>query len=257
MRDFAYLVSAVCFILALKGLSSPRTARNGNLVGAGGAVLAVIVVFTTDGLNHILPILVAVAAGTAVGAVVARRVQMTAMPQLVAIFNGVGGGAAALVALLELADTDGGLSLAAAVFSMIVGTVSFSGSMLTFAKLQELMTGRPVIFPGGPFVFGGTLAVAIGLGRWSRARRAGRVRHSHSGAVARRLAAVTRGMLRVDAHESGPHLLMQRPQRLQIPGPVCGLVRRLEDLAVELFDGRRVTVLAEASGCRTAARGGD
>jgi len=164
VRDFAYLVSAVCFILALKGLSSPRTARNGNLVGAGGAVLAVIVVFTTDGLNHILPILVAVAAGTAVGAVVARRVQMTAMPQLVAIFNGVGGGAAALVALLELADTDGGLSLAAAVFSMIVGTVSFSGSMLTFAKLQELMTGRPVIFPGGPFVFGGTLAVAIGLG---------------------------------------------------------------------------------------------
>ena len=164
MRDFAYLVSGVCFILALKGLSSPRTARYGNLVGAAGAVLAVIVVFTTKGLDHILPILLAVAAGTAVGAVVARRVQMTAMPQLVAIFNGVGGGAAALVALLELASTDGGLPLAAAIFSLIVGSVSFSGSGVTFAKLQELMTGRPVIFPGGPFVFGGTLAIAIGFG---------------------------------------------------------------------------------------------
>ncbi len=164
MRDFAYLVSAVCFILALKGLSSPRTARNGNLVGAAGAVLAVIVVFTTKGLDHLLPILVAVAAGTVVGALVARRVQMTAMPQLVAIFNGVGGGAAALVALLELASTDDGLPLAAAIFSLIVGSVSFSGSAVTFAKLQELMTGRSVIFPGGPLVFGGTLAVAIGLG---------------------------------------------------------------------------------------------
>jgi len=164
VRDFAYLVSGVCFILALKGLSSPRTARYGNLVGAAGAVLAVIVVFTTKGLDHILPILLAVAAGTAVGAVVARRVQMTAMPQLVAIFNGVGGGAAALVALLELASTDGGLPLAAAIFSLIVGSVSFSGSGVTFAKLQELMTGRPVIFPGGPFVFGGTLAIAIGFG---------------------------------------------------------------------------------------------
>jgi H+-translocating NAD(P) transhydrogenase subunit beta len=164
VRDFAYLVSAVCFILALKGLSSPRTARYGSLVGAAGAVLAVIVVFTTEGLDHILPILLAVAAGTTVGAVVARRVQMTAMPQLVAIFNGVGGGAAALVALLELASTDDGLPLAAAIFSLIVGSVSFSGSTVTFAKLQELMTGRPVIFPGGPIAFGGTLAIAIGFG---------------------------------------------------------------------------------------------
>src|SRR5262249_33910334 len=114
--------------------------------------------------GHILPILVAVAVGTVVGALVARRVQMTAMPQLVAIFNGVGGGAAALVALLELASTDDGLPLAAAIFSLIVGSVSFSGSAVPFAKLQELMTGRPVIFPGGPLVFGGTLAVAIGLG---------------------------------------------------------------------------------------------
>ena len=99
----AYLVAAVCFILALKGLSSPRTARGGNLVGAFGAVLACVVVFLYAGLDHVVPILVAIAVGTAVGLVGARRVQMTQMPQLVALFNGVGGGAAALVALLELA----------------------------------------------------------------------------------------------------------------------------------------------------------
>jgi NAD(P) transhydrogenase subunit beta len=164
LRDFAFLVAAVCFILALKGLSSPRTARYGNLIGAAGAVLAVIVVFTIEGLEHIPVILAAVTVGTVVGAVTARRVQMTAMPQLVAIFNGVGGGAAALVALLELSSTDRGLALAAAIFTLIIGSVSFSGSMVTFAKLQELMTGRPVVFPGGPFVFGGVLAVALGLG---------------------------------------------------------------------------------------------
>ncbi len=164
MRDFAYLVAAVCFILALKGLSSPRTARHGNLIGAAGAVLAVVVALTTAGLDHLLAILAAIAAGTVVGAMVARRVRMTAMPQLVAIFNGVGGGAAALVALLELSSTDDGLPLAAAIFTLIVGSVSFSGSMVTFAKLQELMTGRPVTFPGGPYVFAAALGVAVGLG---------------------------------------------------------------------------------------------
>src|SRR3954454_24760636 len=97
--QLAYLVSAVCFILALKGLSSPRTARGGNLIGAFGAVLACVVVFLYADLDHVVAILVAIAVGAAVGFVGARRVQMTQMPQLVALFNGVGGGAAALVAL--------------------------------------------------------------------------------------------------------------------------------------------------------------
>ncbi len=100
--QLGYLVAAVCFILALKGLSSPRTARRGNLIGAAGAVLATVIVFAAAPLDHLVPILVALAIGTAIGAVGAYRVQMTQMPQLVALFNGVGGGAAAIVALIEL-----------------------------------------------------------------------------------------------------------------------------------------------------------
>jgi NAD(P) transhydrogenase subunit beta len=163
----AYLVAAVCFILALKGLSSPRTARAGNLVGAFGAVLACVVVFLYAGLDHVVAILVAIVLGTAVGAVGARRVQMTQMPQLVALFNGVGGGAAALVALLELGDTIGtrpaAFTLAATAFTILVGSVSFAGSLVTFAKLQELMTSRPVVFPGLPVVFGLSIAAALVL----------------------------------------------------------------------------------------------
>lgn len=94
---------------------------------------------------------------------------MTAMPQLVALFNGVGGGAAALVAILELrhADLLSDGALAASAFTILIGAVSFSGSVITFLKLQELMTGRPITFPGGPFVFGGVLVAAVGLGVWT------------------------------------------------------------------------------------------
>ena len=162
-----YLACAVCFILALKGLSSPKTARAGNLVGAVGAVVACTVVFFYANLDHMLPILVAIAIGTVIGVIGARRVQMTQMPQLVALFNGVGGGAAALVALLELGDVIGqdppAFDLAATAFTIVVGSVSFSGSLVTFAKLQELMTSRPVVFPGLPILFGGSLVVALGL----------------------------------------------------------------------------------------------
>ena len=162
-----YLVAAVCFILALKGLSSPKHARAGNLLGAVGAVMACVVVFFYAELDHLVPILVAIALGTVVGVVGAQRVQMTQMPQLVALFNGVGGGAAALVALLELADMVEGeheaFALAATAFTIVVGSVSFSGSMITFAKLQELMTSRPVLFPGLPVLFGGGLLVAVVL----------------------------------------------------------------------------------------------
>src|SRR4029079_7731193 len=97
-----YWVCAVGFILALKGLSGPKTARTGNLIGATAAVVGCAIPFFYADLKHIPLILVAIAIGTAGGFVGARRVQMTQMPQMVALFNGVGGGAAALVALLEL-----------------------------------------------------------------------------------------------------------------------------------------------------------
>ncbi len=167
--QLTYLLAAVCFILALKGLSSPRHARRGNAVGALGAVIACVVVFFYGHLDHVVAILVAIAVGTVIGFVGARRVQMTQMPQLVAMFNGVGGGAAALVALLELADaTDRAgverFTLAATAFTILVGSVSFAGSLVTFAKLQELMTSRPVVFPGLPAAFAVSFVAAVVLG---------------------------------------------------------------------------------------------
>lgn len=157
-----YLAAAVFFILALKGLNSPRTARQGNLLGAFGALLAVVTVFFSARLDNIPWILGAIAVGTAVAAPVARRVQMTQMPQLVALFNGVGGGAAALVALLELGHAEESWVRLAVVFTLLVGAVSFAGSAITFAKLQELMTTRPIVFPGLPVLMAAVLIAALG-----------------------------------------------------------------------------------------------
>ena len=114
-------------------------------------------------MDNVVLILVAIAVGTAGGVYGARKVQMTQMPQMVALFNGVGGGAAALVALLELevvvdlgaGDAVGWFVLVATAFTIFVGSVSFAGSVVTFAKLQDLMTSRPVTFPGLAVVFGG------------------------------------------------------------------------------------------------------
>ncbi|MFM8529740.1 MAG: NAD(P)(+) transhydrogenase (Re/Si-specific) subunit beta, partial [Ilumatobacteraceae bacterium] len=100
--QLAYLVAAVLFILSLKGLSSPKTARLGTLSGAAGALVATIVLFFSGiKLNNLIIIIVAVIVGSVIGLVAARQVKMTAMPQLVALFNGAGGGAAALVAVVE------------------------------------------------------------------------------------------------------------------------------------------------------------
>lgn len=157
-----YLVAAALFILALMGLNSPRTARRGNLVGAAGAALGVVTVFLSARLDNIPWILGAIAVGSAVAAPVARRVKMTQMPQLVAAFNGVGGGAAALVALLELSHTGDAWVRLAIAFTLLVGAVSFAGSAVTFAKLQELMTTRPVVFTGLPVIMAAVLLAAVG-----------------------------------------------------------------------------------------------
>ena len=160
----AYLVAAICFVLALKGLSSPKSARNGNLLGVLGAVLAVVVTFLVEDVGNLSWILAAIAVGAVVGVVFARRVAMTAMPQLVALFNGVGGGAAAIVALLELSESSVTTpSLVAVAFTALIGSVSFAGSAVTFAKLQELMTTRPVTFPGGQYASFGVLGASVAL----------------------------------------------------------------------------------------------
>jgi H+-translocating NAD(P) transhydrogenase subunit beta len=165
--QLGYLAAAVCFIVALKGLSSPRTARRGNLIGAAGAVLACVIVFLVSDIDHLLPILAAISAGTAIGVLTAYRVQMTQMPQLVALFNGVGGGAAAIVAIIELTELGTSsaplFDLLATAFTITVGSVSFAGSVVTFLKLQELMTTRPVVFAGYPILYGLGLLAAIGF----------------------------------------------------------------------------------------------
>lgn len=156
-----YLVAAVCFILALRGLSSPRTARRGNLVGAAGALVAVVTVFLSARLENIPLILLAIVAGAAIAAPVARRVRMTQMPQLVALFNGVGGGAAALVAVLELGHTPEPWVRVAIAFTMLIGAGSFAGSAVTVAKLQELISTRPLLFRGMRWVMTAVLLAAL------------------------------------------------------------------------------------------------
>jgi NAD(P) transhydrogenase subunit beta len=166
--DLVYLLAAIGFILALKGLSSPKQARNGNLLGAGAAAVAVGFTFAypqvrAHSLNLILT-LVAMAVGATIAVRAARTVKMTAMPQMVAIFNGVGGGAAALISivvfLIEAPAKPAVYRIGEVLFGVLVGCVSFSGSAIAFAKLQELMTGRPITYPAQQ-VINAVVGVAI------------------------------------------------------------------------------------------------
>jgi NAD(P) transhydrogenase subunit beta len=161
-----YLVTIVCFIVALKFLSSPRHARKGNWVGGVGMLVAIATTLLLEGIENWGLIIAGLVIGTVVGVVGARTVRMTAMPQMVAIFNGVGGGAAALVALAEWHNaldlaSDETVSIA---LSALIGSISFSGSVVAFAKLQELVSGRPIIFPGQNVVNVLVLVAAAALG---------------------------------------------------------------------------------------------
>ena len=161
-----YLVTIVCFVVALKFLSSPRHARKGNWVGGAGMLVAIATTLLLEGLENWVLIVVGLGIGTVVGVVGARNVRMTAMPQMVAIFNGVGGGAAALVALSEWHEAtdpvwDETISI---VLSALIGSISFAGSVVAFAKLQELVSGRPIVFPVQNVVNVLVLVAAAGLG---------------------------------------------------------------------------------------------
>jgi len=154
LANLLYLIPIVAFILALRFLSNPATARRGNQIGAVGMLVAIVVTWIHVGSASWWAIVVAMAIGGGFGAVAARRVKMTAMPQMVALFNGVGGGAAALIALAELhrilpepgrPKIDIALAIA---LSGLIGAISFSGSLIAFAKLQELIRGRPITYPG-------------------------------------------------------------------------------------------------------------
>src|SRR5438874_5310794 len=168
--DFAYLATIVAFILALKFLSHPATARRGNWIGAVGMLVAIAVTFAQKSVVSYWEIVVGMAIGGSFGAVAARRVKMTAMPQMVALFNGVGGGAAALISLAEfhnLAPDPGRLHgdiSVSIILSALIGAISFAGSMVAFAKLQELIQGRPIVYPGQQVVNGLLLAGVVAAG---------------------------------------------------------------------------------------------
>jgi proton-translocating NAD(P)+ transhydrogenase subunit beta len=176
LSNLLYLVTIVTFILALRYLSNPAHARRGNQIGAVGMLLAIVVTWIKTGGTSWWALALGMAIGGGFGAFAARRVKMTAMPQMVALFNGVGGGAAALIALAEFHRIvpEAGrptydISTAIAL-SGLIGAISFSGSMIAFAKLQELIKGRPITYPGQKFVnlallaFCGALAIAVAAG---------------------------------------------------------------------------------------------
>ena len=168
--NLVYLVTIACFVLALKFLSSPATARRGNWIGAFGMTVAIVATLVKSGVHITWEMPVAAAIGSAFGLVGARRVKMTAMPQMVALFNGVGGGAAALVALAEfheLAPASGRIQgdiSVSILLSALIGSISFSGSLIAFAKLQELIKGRPITYPGQKLVNAAMFLSCVGLG---------------------------------------------------------------------------------------------
>ena len=167
----AYLATIIAFILALRFLSSPTTAPLGNRIGALGMAVAIGATFAQAGLRNYWSILIVMLVSAPIGAYAARAVKMTAMPQMVALFNGVGGGAAALVALADFhhvapepgrIKADVGISI---MLSALIGSVSFAGSLVAFGKLQELIRGRPIVYPGQKLLNGalllGLLAVVL------------------------------------------------------------------------------------------------
>ena len=151
--QLAYLVSAILFVSGIKQLGSPATARSGNARASVAMLLAIVVTLLDNEILDWTTVAAAVIAGAVIGGVLARRIEMTAMPQLVAIFNGFGGGASAAVAAAEFVRLGGsgpGLALGAGVtivLSTLIGAVTFSGSLIAFGKLQGIVTGKPVTFP--------------------------------------------------------------------------------------------------------------
>jgi NAD(P) transhydrogenase subunit beta len=168
--NLAYVLAATLFIFGLKGLSSPRTAVRANLMGACGMLIAILVTLAHRQIIGFVPILAGVILGSAVGALLALKVQMTAIPQMVALLNGFGGAASALVAGAALVETlDAGISPEAQVTiataaSGLIGTVTLWGSLVAFGKLQGLLSGRPLLFPGSKVVNGLLLIVCLAMG---------------------------------------------------------------------------------------------
>ena len=151
----AYLLSSVLFILGLKNLSSPKTARRGNLFAMIAMLIAIIATLIKNEIVDFTFIITGLIIGSTIGVIIARRVSMTAMPQMVALFNGLGGGASAFVALAEYYRLTGGLTthtIVSMIISFFVGAVTLTGSLVAFGKLQGIIKSAPVVFKAQRFI---------------------------------------------------------------------------------------------------------
>jgi H+-translocating NAD(P) transhydrogenase subunit beta len=168
--EFVYLLAAVLFILGIKAMTRPRTAAQGNLISAVGMLLAVVMTLLDRDIVRYQYIAAGMVAGGLSGAIFALRVRMTAMPQMVALLNGAGGGAslglAAASHLMTLAGPGygAGIEVLFVMATVLVGAVTLSGSLVAFAKLQELISGRPIGFAGMKFLNAALFAAALGAG---------------------------------------------------------------------------------------------
>ena len=166
-----YLVASVCFIMALRGLSSPETARGGNIYGIAGMAIAILTTLATPQIVSFWMIVIGLLIGGAAGTYIARQIQMTALPQLVAAFHSLVGLAAVCVATAAFASPESygigirgaihGASLVELAIGLTIGAITFTGSVVAFAKLQGLVTGRPLVFPGQHLVNAGIGLVMI------------------------------------------------------------------------------------------------
>lgn len=172
IASLAYLLAAVLFILGLKLLSSPKTARRGNFLGALGMLIAVVVTLTDKKILDYQYIFIGLVVGSAIGTVMAKKVQMTAMPQMVGLLNGFGGGASTLVAYAEYLRFSEGAAqfssdgLSALVLSLLIGAVTFTGSLVAFAKLQGIMKSAPVLYSFQKQINAAMLIASLALGAW-------------------------------------------------------------------------------------------
>lgn len=167
-----YLLCATLFVVGLHLMNTPATARRGNRVSAAGMIAAIAVTIVTLAWHHtvgvtaVVVLAVGLIAGTVAGLVAARRVRMTAMPQLVSLFNAVGGGAAALIALTDAIEHAGNLSTSASVTGVLdvaIGGVTFSGSLIASGKLAGRVPGRPLVVPGGRLISAALTLIAVVL----------------------------------------------------------------------------------------------
>ena len=148
--SIAYVLASVLFILGIKKLSHPKTARDGNFIAASGMLIAIVATLVFYSNIDFQLILIGIAIGAIIGATFAIKVEMTQMPQMVAIFNGFGGGASALIASAEFLSSGNinTFTLSTIMISIFVGTLTLTGSFIAFGKLQGFISGQPIVFPG-------------------------------------------------------------------------------------------------------------